>query len=395
MKETARLLLVLSMLASCTPKAGQVERTMEDGVEVVLNHVEPYSIKSEPTIIKLEEEFTIDTEKDDIAQLGLTDIWGFDVNSEGNIYFFKSPMRGGDFVSVFDKNGYHLTSFAQKGQGPAEIQYPSYQKFNLHNELPIIDAAQRKLVIFNESGEAIKETRLDSELGRVGTLIFPLENGNNVVRRLAVDPSGRSLIIILSLFNSELKEIKEFIRYELQPPGYVDRFRLPIHVSIWGVSKEFIYVGDEERGYEIWAYDFEGNLRRKIRKEHMPVEISDEYKNGVKKPLEKPSLSHLKDKVYFPKHYPPFQFLFTDDDGRLFVMTYEKGENPKEHIFDIFNPDGVFIAKKSMEILLTANILEPGASLDSWVVMKKNRFYCLREKNSGFKELVVYKVKWE
>jgi len=28
-----------------------------------------------------------------------------------------------------------------------------------------------------------------------------------------------------------------------------------------------------------------------------------------------------------------------------------------------------------MEILLTANLLEPGASLDSWAVMKKNRFF--------------------
>ncbi len=34
-------------------------------------------------------------------------------------------------------------------------------------------------------------------------------------------------------------------------------------------------------------------------------------------------------------------------------------------------------------------------TIDSWAVMKHGRFYCLLEKESGFKELVVYRTKWE
>jgi len=69
-------------------------------------------------------------------------------------------------------------------------------------------------------------------------------------------------------------------------------------------------------------------------------------------------------------------------------MTYEEGENPGEKIFNIFDPDGVFIARKSLNIFW-----HQGGALYGKV--KKNHLYCLREKENGFKELVSYKMKWE
>lgn len=83
-------LLVISFIVlfcffpSCK-KQEQVERYMEDGVEVVVNPLELYKIKGEPSTLFLEEIFTIDTERDDVAEVGLTDIWSVDVDSEGNI----------------------------------------------------------------------------------------------------------------------------------------------------------------------------------------------------------------------------------------------------------------------------------------------------------------------
>jgi hypothetical protein len=44
-------------------------------------------------------------EKDNIAVLGLAEAWGFDVNSEGNVYFFKSPISQDDLVFKFDPKG--------------------------------------------------------------------------------------------------------------------------------------------------------------------------------------------------------------------------------------------------------------------------------------------------
>lgn len=55
---------------------------MEEGVEVVVNHVEPYKLKGEPGNLILLKVLSIDTERDDIAESGLTDIGAFDVDSE-------------------------------------------------------------------------------------------------------------------------------------------------------------------------------------------------------------------------------------------------------------------------------------------------------------------------
>ena len=56
-------------------------------------------------------------------------------------------------------------------------------------------------------------------------------------------------------------------------------------------------------------------------------------------------------------------------------------------LYDIFNPEGIYIGRvrlgnyeKSAPLLATA---------------KNSRLYCLRENESGYKELVVYKVMWE
>ena len=96
----------------------------------------------------------------------------------------------------------------------------------------------------------------------------------------------------------------------------------------------------------------------------------------------------FKEKVEFPKNWPAFLSFFTDEEARLFVMTPEKGEGEGEHIFNIFNLDGVFITQKVLRVLF-------GGSGSIYARAKNNRLYCLREKESGYKELVVYKMTWE
>jgi hypothetical protein len=69
-------------LRSKAEKGGTVT---EDGIEVILNHLEPYS-SGEIKALSLEEILTIDTEKDETAEMGLTDISHLDADSEGNIF---------------------------------------------------------------------------------------------------------------------------------------------------------------------------------------------------------------------------------------------------------------------------------------------------------------------
>jgi hypothetical protein len=90
MKKLILLVLILSLLVCCGQEQEEVEIIIEDGVEVIINHLEPYKVKGEPSTFALEKEFVIDMERDDLAELGLTEIESFDINSEGKeliIYF--------------------------------------------------------------------------------------------------------------------------------------------------------------------------------------------------------------------------------------------------------------------------------------------------------------------
>ena len=56
------------LLVSCSGGRLEVDKTYEDGVEVVLNHKEPYRVPDEPSAVVLEEEFIIHTESPDLLQ---------------------------------------------------------------------------------------------------------------------------------------------------------------------------------------------------------------------------------------------------------------------------------------------------------------------------------------
>jgi len=95
----------------------------------------------------------------------------------------------------------------------------------------------------------------------------------------------------------------------------------------------------------------------------------------------------MKDVLYFPAFHPPIQSIVAGDDGKLLVSTFEEGKNPRECMFDIFNEEGVFIGRKSLNVWIWEGYL--------WAKIKADKLYCLKEKDSGYKELVVYNMKWE
>ena len=71
MKKLIYLVLILSLFFYCAPKQEKVEKIMEDGVEVIINHLESYKVKEESSQLVLEEELKIDFENSKFADIGL------------------------------------------------------------------------------------------------------------------------------------------------------------------------------------------------------------------------------------------------------------------------------------------------------------------------------------
>jgi len=361
---------------------------MEDGVEVIVNHLEPYKIKGEPSSLHLEEEFTIDTEEDEIAKLGVTDVRAFDVDSEGNIYFFQERESDKNLVYKFDKNGHFATLFGRRGQGPGEIQAPVYLNITGKDEIPIQDYGVFKLYIFDREGTIIKETRLVSK-GAGQFAFYPLENGNYLKFRDYFDPSTKHRYDVLELYNSKFEEIKELDRCDYGPGVAFTQQKKKgsPRVFIIEVTDGMIYLGHENRGYEILTYDLDGKLLKKIRKEYNPADLPDEFKENLIV-----NFGRFKDKLIIPDKMPPFHYFFLDEEGRLYVKTYEPGNNKHEFIHDVFNSDGIFITRTSLPGF--GSWMYPGRDLNR-ARAKNHRLYCIQEKESGYKELAVHKMIWE
>jgi len=376
MKKLFYLVLILSLFPCCGPQYEKVDKIMEDGVEVVLNHIEPYKIRGESGNLLLEREFSIDTENEDMLKIGLTDIETFDVDQDGNIFVIRWRSTE-NYLFKFDSKGNFIKSFMRFGQGPGEIEWGGTVLLNPQGEVMAKDPSKRKFLVYDRDGNFLRETHME----KIYSLI-PLENGKYFISWQ--DEAPEFLKNHLAICSSEFEDIKELDTLQFPHPvnrrSVVNRDRM-----IDGISKDRIYIGNPERSYEIRVYDLDGNLLQKIRKEYEPVEVSEEFKKAYFERF--PKNFPARDYYYFTKNWPPYRYLFTDDGGRLFIMTYEEGVNPGEYMYDIFNSDGAFIGRTSL-----GNV---GRSFPFTVRAKNDRLYCVKEKESGYKELVVYKIRWE
>lgn len=395
MRRFVTSILILFLFSGCGPKQQQVEKRVEDGVEVVVNHLEPYQTKGEPSTLFLEEELIIDFEIEELTELGITQINLFDADSEGSIYF-SCPDREENQILKFNKNGNFETSFGPKGQGPGDINRLTNIRIDELDKIIIADDG-KKLCVFDIKGKLIGQVKVAPNY-RMSTF---LENENILAMKEDSDQFLEKGFVTLPivLSNRRLEEIailyqgqkaKNWIRAE-----ELNGLRLSTNLFLWSISNERIFIHNEINGYEFIVYDLEGNLVKKIRKEYHPVKVTKQTKEKVLQIFESPRLKELKisDKVYFPDFMPPVQYFFTDNSGRLFVMTYEKGEGPEEYMYDIFNPDGLFIGRTSLANSGNKNTAAWGGPFE--VKAKNERLYCMRIKESGYQKLVIYKMKWE
>ena len=396
MKKITFLALILSIFLCCGQKHDEVERYMEDGVEVIINPLEPHRIKGEPSTLHLDQEFSIDFERDDLKEKSIREIIGFDVDSDGNIYFIVSRSDA-DLILKFGSNGNFILSFGRRGEGPGELITPRYLRVDESEHIQIADNTRKKIYIFEKNGDFIRAISLLSN-HRIATL---LENGNILaVKNNFNKDIGRGEYPIM-LSNADLDEIK-MLHQGLWMPNFtlskrINPLRYYMDFNVLRPSNGRIYVGNYGKGYEFLIYDTEGNLLKKIRKEYNKVKVSEQLKEEIVNGLYKffDSFEQYKNKVYYPEFYPPFQFFFLDEESRLYVMTYEQGQGSDAFIYDIFNPDGLFIGRIELNNYGSSPFSYAGIPVPLNVVAKNKRLYCLREKESGYKELVVHRMRWE
>lgn len=317
-------------------------------------------------------------ERTDLAEAGMGSAGEWDADDAGNVYIvcFKNEKN---FIYRFDSSGRLISSFGRQGQGPGELQWPFLGGVSETGEISLTDYGQ-KFIIYDLNSMLLREVKLK----RRALHIDALKNGKFVTFGFRPElSSGGSYVDALTLCDSKFADLKILDRHV----STLDNSRM-VPYFMWRVSGDWIFIANQARGYEIWVYDLEGILVRKIRKEYQPVKVTEEIKAAVLGPdYQKSGISQDK---YFPNPLPPLNQFFADDEGRIFVMTYEPGPSPGEYIWDIFNNDGVFVGRKALNIVWASLYLGP-----RYTFVKNGNLYCHQEKESGFHELAVYKMIWK
>lgn len=367
-------------------KAGPI-RTLKDGVETVENGAGIYPEKGEPRALSLGEEFRIDLEDDAVAATGLTDIDTLDVDTRGHIYLFKpiKPGATGNLVFKFDDRGRFMRSFGLLGQGPGEVQNPRFMRMTAKDEIPIA-CMGRRVVFFDTEGRVIRTTALPAPFFPVPHGFLPLANRDYLITYSRVNPETLEYSEFgLGLFAPDLAKRLDLRTYPAPGENEIKTFFPDFPVV--AASETAIFLASMAPTREIAVYDLSGRLIRKILADYPPVDVPPGFRENFlgSFPPEHPFWKNLE----VPRTFPPFLSLFTDDLGRLYAVGYGKDAVTGANVCDVFSPDGVRILRTALgHQALQIN------RLPIVPVARNGRLYCVREKPSGYAEVLVYSLHW-
>jgi hypothetical protein len=82
-----------------------------------------------------------------------------------------------------------------------------------------------------------------------------------------------------------------------------------------------------------------------------------------------------------PKSHTGFYYFRVDEEGRIFVRTWEKTKDKRGYFYDVFDPEGKYIAKIPLS-----------GYLKLWV---KGKLYTAEETEDGFPVIKRYNVIWK
>jgi hypothetical protein len=383
----ALLLLTAALSPSCGRGNQGVARTNRDGVEIVENGAGIYVVKGEPRALSLTEEFRIDTEEDTVAATGLTDIENLDVDSQGRIIIYRRYATSGNTVFVFDRRGRFERSFCPIGQGPGEVQNPRFMRLNGKDEIPVVNMGGRNVLFFDVEGTVLRTAALPALLFPLPHGFAPLANGDYVISHMRVKPETLEYHAYgVDIFGPDFIQRLELRSYPA-PPQEEELKTVFVDFPLVAASRTALYLTTMASTREIDVFDLSGRLIRKILADYPEVDVPPGFREEIlhSLPRDHPFWKNL----VFPKAFPPFLALFTDDHDRLYAVGYGQDQATGAGVCDVFSPDGVRILRTAVGY----QRLQLGPPLRD-VVIKNGRLYCVREKPSGFPEVLVYSLQW-
>lgn len=365
-------ILIAVLFASLS---GQNVQTSED-VKIIRNKKKPDPPKGTPTKMTLELEVVVG-ESDD-PDKAFSQLTSFVVDDGGTIYALDFKDKK---IKVFEDSGEFLFAFGEEGQGPGELQMPAGIFLAPDNQLAINDALARKMIYFTKQGKYIRDVSYAATRMALVTLLMD-SRGNFMGREMKLE--GQEMFYEIGKFDPDMNLLFSLDKIGFPFPGSGNKMNLMDATSVFQFDNSGNIFYGRNREYEIKVYTPDGKHVKSIRKEYQPQKITEKDKEEILSRLDNVQVAapiNLRDMFEFPDLFPPLQFFTLDEENRIIVRTWEKGQKEDEFVHDVFDPEGRFIAQFASKITVS--------------VWKNGKAYAIDENEEGFNVIKRYSVRWD
>jgi hypothetical protein len=259
------------------------------------------------------------------------------VNARGDIYV----CDWGDVnIRVFSPEGQLLRTLGKKGQGPGEFEIPVYFVISGDHRIFVLSGSQSQLTILDSAGAYLSSFKVEGFCKALGVD----RKANVYFSQLSPQkPDGGDFSLLqnrMVLFRTneageqktklgEFPDVTMHIKVVPTKDGGVAQTQLSpdSYTTSWLVGPDDrIYLG-YNKDYRLDVYDTDWKLLFRFGRESIPIRHPRYKPDGVD-----------------PEFYPAFSDWrkFFDDKGNLWLEQYVE-EGIKDHVFDVFSPEGIYL----------------------------------------------------
>jgi len=342
-----------------------------DGVTIVMNPRVPMLGES---AFSIEETLSIGS-KDGGREYTFAEIADLGVDEEGNIYVLDSRDA---LIKVFNNVGSYIRTIGRRGQGPGEMQRPTNLAMAPANQILVNDRGARVLQVFGRDGKYHRSI----SLARSSTSFFSrpkVDSQNNIVARSTFFKEDGKASFVLAKYDADMNELFRVFTYEYLVLPNTRNVYPPD--CFWAISNRDSLIWGYSNKYELLVLDKNGRIMRKIIQDYEPLEITTKEKEEWARFAFGDQGVPSNIKVNWPDHHNAFNYLEVDDSGKIFVQTYKKAENTGAYYYDVFDPEGRYLAQVPLNAAPRA--------------IKKDSIYTVEEDDDGYHHVKRYKINWK
>lgn len=362
------VILILSFLVlSSGQQNNKWQGTIEDvnGVIAVKNPAIPLYGED---VLELEEDLTIG-EAEGREEYMFSQLARISVDKNGYIYALDFKAK---HVLVYNEKGEYIRTIGKPGGGPGEFTVPGYFGITPDNELFVGEIV--KISFFTLEGEFIKSQNVSTQ-GLIYLKYF--ENGEPVgISMIMTDENPRAE---LGKYSSEFEYMFAFDSLPVIRESDYNLKKLFIRRALrWDVlSGKYLVCGYPEREYKLKVFDLDGNLIKTIERHYSPIKVTDKDidlemdRRGIKS----------REEIVAPDYFPPYNWFYSDDEGRILVSTWERVPPLEGYYYDVFDAEGKYLLRKPIQ--------------GDIHVIKDGKLYIIYVDKDGYQYIKRFNIKWK